>query len=131
MRPRIELSVAVVVAVAFLSSAASLSAAEACYPTTPELDKALDAVHAARDGSAVESARCIDAWLTRTTLVLASEAKWPYQWLHVAVDLGGELARLGRNDEARQLLSRVVELDPKGEWGVKAATRIRRLEGKS
>ena len=67
---------------------------DSCSPTTPELDKALAAVHAARDGSPAESERAIQSWLPRTTQILMSEPKAPQEWLHLAVDLGGELARL-------------------------------------
>jgi len=105
-------------------------ATESCSITTPELDKALDAVHAARDGSAAESERVVKEWLPRVTQVLASDRKVLKEWLHVAVDLGRELTRLERTDEAHKLFSRVAKLDPKGEWGKKAATHMKDLDGR-
>jgi hypothetical protein len=42
-------------------------------------------------------------------------------WLHMAVDLGRELIRLGKGEVARQILNRVVDIDGDGDWGKTAA----------
>ena len=102
--------------------------AQSCALTTPELEKALDAVHAARDGNVAQSERVVKKWLPRATQALGSDRKPPTDWLHLAVDLGRELTRAGRADEARKLFSRVAELDPEGDWGHKAAARIKEID---
>ena len=118
---------AAVIATVLATVAASAPVQEpdqSCSLTSPELEKALDAVHAARDGSVADAKRVVDDWLPKTTRTLGSSRTASKAWLHLAVDLGRQLTRLGRTDEARKLYSRVVELDSDGDWGRKAAAHL-------
>jgi hypothetical protein len=63
--------------------------------------------------------------------MLASEKDVNNQWLHAAVDLGKELVRHKRVDDARTLFTRVVELDADGEEGPKAAGQLKELPAKN
>jgi hypothetical protein len=112
-----------------LASAAPMpKGSESCAVLTPELRTALNAVHAARDGSPIDSARAIRRWLPKATKELSSVQPPAKEWLHLAVDLGRELIRLERTNEARRLLSRVRERDPDGDWGSKAASHIQDMD---
>jgi hypothetical protein len=91
-----------------------------CELVTPEGKKGLDAVHAARSAPTAEAQAVVATWLPTTTRMLGSATVTP-DWLHMAVDLGRVLSRLGNHSQARQLLDRVVQLDPDGEWGKTAA----------
>jgi hypothetical protein len=118
-----------VVAVASLAAGAQANdETQSCSVATPELHKALDAVHAGRDGSVEQSEAAVKEWLPKTNEALASEKPINKEWFHLAVDLGGQLTRLGRTDEARTLLRRVTTLDPKREWGTKAAAQMKALD---
>lgn len=110
------------------AGAAPKPEAESCSLATPELRKALDAVHAARDGSEDDARRVIAAWLPKTTEMLASDGEVPKEWLHLAVDLGREMVRLRRTHTPRKLFARVRELDPQGDWGQKAAAHLAELD---
>src|SRR5688572_25978084 len=85
-----------------------------CEMNTPEGMQAVNVVHDARDGSASHSAEIVKTMLPKVTERLASEKDVNNQWLHAAVDLGMELVRHKRVDEARTLFTRVVELDADG-----------------
>jgi hypothetical protein len=116
------------VAFALMRALPLQAAAPSCSRTTPELDQALDAVHAARDGALTESQHVVKQWLPRTNRALASKSKVLEGWLHLAVDLARQLRRLGRIEEARTLFIRVAEIDAKGLWGKMAADHVKELE---
>jgi hypothetical protein len=94
-----------------------------CELVTPEGKKGLDAVHAARSAPTPEAQAVVATWLPTTTRMLGSATVTP-DWLHMAVDLGRVLTRLGNHAQARQLLDRVVQIDPDGEWGKTAAAEL-------
>ena len=119
-----------VVATFCVPSAFAGESSKECPVRTPETSKALDAIHAGRDGSAKESEAAIKEWLPRVTQALASTEPINGHWFHIAADMGGELVRLGRKDEARALLTRVTVLDADGEWGAKAAATLKALDSK-
>ena len=97
-----------------------------CELLTPDGGKGLEVVHRARNGSAGESQVVVDAWLPTTAQMLDAPTV-TRDWLHMAVDLGRELTRLGKHPDARQLLKRVIEIDRDGEWGKAAATQLKDL----
>jgi hypothetical protein len=103
---------------------------KSCDIVTAEGGKALDEIHGARDGSLNRSKRVVKTLLPRITKMLASDQGAPNEWLHVAVDLGKELARHERFEEARTLLARVAEIDSGREWGTKAADQLKELPPK-
>jgi len=102
-----------------------------CEANTPEGLQAVGVVHSARDGSASHSAEVVKTMLPKITEMLASEKDVNNQWLHAAVDLGKELVRHKRVDEARTLFTRIVELDGDGEWGPVAAGQLKELPAKN
>ncbi|HEX2120777.1 MAG TPA: hypothetical protein VHL59_03970 [Thermoanaerobaculia bacterium] len=123
-------SAALLLAAALCVFAASPAVAESCSITTAELTEALDAVHASRGKTPAESAPVVDQWLPKATMQLATTEPLLDEWLHLSVDLGRELTRLDRRDEARQLYARVAELDPNGQWGRNAKKHLAEFDAK-
>jgi len=101
--------------------------APSCELTTAEIRKALDVVHAA-------PRRLRGRCQTRRRRMAAPHHRGPcagrlctHGLVAPGVDLGIQLTRLKRTEEARRLFSRIHELDPDGDWGTKAAGHLKKI----
>jgi hypothetical protein len=101
---------------------------DGCTPKGPRtaMDDAMDEIHAALSGDK-NPEQVVARWLSPVALELEKPGTPSAATLHAAVDLGRQLARLGRREEARALFDRVAAIDREGDWGRKAGGHIRSM----
>jgi hypothetical protein len=100
---------------------------QSCETSTPELDQAIDAVHAVKDASPAEAAKIVDELLPRLVIGLARVGEIEDAWLHLGVDVSRQLVRLERKDEARRLLEQVAGVESYGNWQKTAKEELAKL----
>jgi hypothetical protein len=101
--------------------------AQSCETSTPELDQAIEAIHAAKQASADEAAKVVDELLPRLVLGLARIGELEDAWLHLGIDVSRQLVRLERKDEARRLLEQVAGVESDSGYKTTANEELAKL----